>query len=103
PDGGSARGLPWGCLRGPPGRGGRGRGRWAVPPRQSPAPVIWCLGEQRETPPIARLRSSLGGVRSRVTFFDGFPTEPGVERQDMNALDNLPEAGCDVLTLFRAS
>ncbi|HUO62612.1 MAG TPA: methyltransferase domain-containing protein, partial [Terriglobales bacterium] len=41
--------------------------------------------------------------RTHVTLFDGFPTEPGVQRQDLNALDNLPEAGCDVLTLFRAS
>ncbi|HUO63970.1 MAG TPA: hypothetical protein VMT97_09720, partial [Terriglobales bacterium] len=32
--------------------------------RQSPAPVVWCLAEQRETPPIAYLRTAVGGQRT---------------------------------------
>lgn len=65
--------------------------------------AVWCLAEQRETPPLAYLRESLGTDRARLSFFDGFPTEPGVRRADMNALEDLPDSSCDVLTLFRAS
>lgn len=64
---------------------------------------LWCFGEQRETPPVERLRDALGPERASVRFFDKFPTEPGVERQDVNELARLPDNGCDVVTLLRAS
>jgi hypothetical protein len=39
-----------------------------------------------------------------VTLFDRFPDgAPGIRNQDINALANLPDNGCDVLALFRAS
>ncbi len=65
--------------------------------------VLWCFGERRETPPIGFLRDTLGRQRTCGTFFDKFPTEPGVRLQDINTLENLPDNSCDVLTLFRAS
>lgn len=65
--------------------------------------AIWCMAGQREIPPIAFLRDSLGRARTEVVFFDKFPTEPGVRPLDLNALEDLPDAACDVLALFRAS
>ncbi|MBI4587400.1 MAG: methyltransferase domain-containing protein, partial [Candidatus Rokubacteria bacterium] len=65
--------------------------------------ALWCLGEQRVNPPIAYLWEALGRERTRATFFDKFPTDPAVRAQDIDALENLPDNACDVLTLFRAS
>ena len=71
---------------------------------REPGPhAIWCLAGQREIAPIAFLRESLGSARTEVIFFDNFPTEPGVRKLDLNDLDDLPDASCDVLAVFRAS
>lgn len=65
--------------------------------------ALWCLGGQRLSPPLALLRDALGADRTAVTFLDRFPTEPGVRAQDLNALETLPDGGCDVLAVLRAS
>ncbi len=44
------------------------------------------------------------GSGAQVTLFDKFPEgASGSQDQDINALANLPDNGCDVLTLLRAS
>jgi SAM-dependent methyltransferase len=65
--------------------------------------AIWCVAGRREIPPIAFLRDSLGSARTDVLFFDKFATEPEVRPLDLNALEDLPDAACDVLALFRSS
>lgn len=65
--------------------------------------AIWCMAGQQEIPPIAFIRDSLGRSRTEVVFFDKFPTGPEVRPLDMNVLEGLPDAACDVLALFRAS
>lgn len=64
---------------------------------------VWGLSEQRENPALAWVRDVLGRDRTALTVLDKFPTEPGVRRFDLNRLDDLPDAACDVLTLLRAS
>ena len=70
--------------------------------RKQATPDLWGLGEQGATPPIAWLAGVLG-KGTRVTVFDRFPSAPGVRRQDINDLGVLPDAACDVITVFRAS
>ena len=65
--------------------------------------AIWCVAGRREIPPIAFLKDSLGSARTDVVFFDKFATEPGVRPLDLNALEDLPDAACDVLALFRSA
>ena len=79
------------------------RGALAALAREGRPLDLWCFGGQREIPPIAWLRDAMGGQRTRVTFFDKFGEGPDVRRHDVNALDALPAASCDVFTLFRAS
>lgn len=81
----------------------RQTGSFAARRGQARDHVIWCLAGQREDRPIAYLRDALGRERTRVEFFDKFPTMGGVRAQDINALDDLPDSACDVVTLFRAS
>ena len=64
---------------------------------------VWGLSEQRESPALAWVRDTLGRDRTALTVLDKFPTEPGVRRFDLNHLDELPDAACDVLTLLRAA
>jgi SAM-dependent methyltransferase len=64
---------------------------------------VWGLSEQRENPALAWVRDALGRDRAALTVFDKFPTGPGVRRFDLNHLDDLPDAACDVLTLLRAA
>jgi SAM-dependent methyltransferase len=70
--------------------------------RGTAAPVVWSLGAHAVDPPTAFLRDALG-ARAQVRLFDRFPSHAGVERQDLNALDQLPADACDVLAVFRAS
>ena len=79
------------------------QGRLAALGREPGLHAVWCLAGQREIPPIAFLLESLGKTRTEAVFFDKFPTEPGVRPLDMNALEELPAATCDVLAMFRAS
>jgi SAM-dependent methyltransferase len=79
------------------------QGKLGVLAREPGPHAIWCLAGQREIPPIAFLRDSLGRARTEVVFLDKFPTEAGVRPLDMNGLEGLPDAACDVLALFRAS
>ena len=65
--------------------------------------AIWRVAGQRETPPVAFLRGALGSASTDVLFFDKYATEPGVRPLDLNALEGLPDAACDVLALFRSS
>jgi SAM-dependent methyltransferase len=90
-------------LTGALGRFEAEQGRLGTLGREPGPHAVWCLAGQREIPPIAFIRDSLGRARTEVIFFDKFPTEPGVRPLDVNALDDLPDAACDVLALFRAS
>jgi SAM-dependent methyltransferase len=90
-------------LTGALGRFEAQQGRLADLAREPGPHAVWCMAGQREIPPIAFLLDSLGRSRTEVVFFDKFPTEPGVRLLDLNALDALPDASCDVLALFRAS
>lgn len=69
----------------------------------SHAPALWCLAEQRVSPPIEYIRGRLGHDRVELHLFDKFPAVPGVRAVDINALGDVPGDACDVVTLFRAS
>ena len=64
---------------------------------------VWGLSEQRESRALGWVRDALGRDRTALTVLDKFPTGPGVHPFDLNHLDDLPEAACDVLTLLRAA
>lgn len=81
----------------------REQGRLAALGREGRTLHLWGLAEQRATPPIERLREGLGPERTTVTLFDGFPQAPAVRLLDLNHLEGLPDAACDVVTVFRAS
>ena len=77
-------------------------GRLHALAREVREPVLWCLAEHRLSPAIDLVQERLG-PRVRVSFFDKYPTQPGVRPVDINRLEELPDRSCDVLTLFRAS
>lgn len=80
----------------------RAQGRLAALGRERSEVRVWGLAEQRETPALERLRTAVGG-RTAVTLFDKFPDGPDVRPVDLDRLDALPDAACDVVTLFRSS
>jgi SAM-dependent methyltransferase len=80
----------------------RAQGRLAALGRERPEVRLWGLAEQRETPALKRLRAAIGGGAT-VTLFDKFATDDGVRAVDLNALDALPGAACDVVTVLRSS
>jgi SAM-dependent methyltransferase len=90
-------------LTGALGRFEAEQGRLAALAAEPGRHAIWCVAGQRETPPVALLRDALGRTSTDVVFLDKFATEPGVRPLDLNALEGLPDAACDVLALFRAS
>ncbi len=63
---------------------------------------VWGLAEHRETAALARLRAAIG-ARATLTLFDKFATDDGVRAVDLNALDALPAAACDVVSVLRSS
>jgi len=81
----------------------REQGRLAALGREGRGLDLWGLAEQQATPAIERLREGLGAPRTAVTLFDRFPSAPTVRPLDLNHLEALPDAACDVVTLFRAS
>jgi SAM-dependent methyltransferase len=65
-------------------------------------PVFWVLAGATPNPATDFVAGALGaGVTLR--FLDRFAEAPGVMRADLNALDELPPAACDVLMMTRAS
>jgi len=78
-------------------------GRFAAFRRECTAPVLWCLAARRRDPVLDWIARAMGSG-AQVTLFDKFPEgASGSQDQDINALANLPDNGCDVLTLLRAS
>jgi len=65
--------------------------------------AIAALAEQRMTPPLARLTELIGRERTRVDFYDKFPTDSSVKILDLNDLSALDDNAYDVVTLSRAS
>ena len=79
-------------------------GRFAAIRRENSAPALWGLAARRRDPVLDWIAKALGGDRTEVTLFDKFTDcADGVRRQDLNALENLPDNACDVLAIFRAS
>lgn len=89
-------------LREALGRFERDTGRLAAMRRRGEPLALWGLGAQRLDPVLAQLREALG-ERAAAVCFDRFPEDKTVQRLDINALESLPDAGCDVLAMFRAS
>ena len=89
-------------LTGAIGRFERAQGRLVALGRERSEVRLWGLAEQRETPALERLRAAIGGAAT-VTLFDKFATDDGVRAVDLNALDTLPGAACDVVTVLRSS
>jgi SAM-dependent methyltransferase len=69
-----------------------------------PGPVdLWVLAGARSNSAIECARDALGRDRTRVSYLDRFERGDGVMAVDMNALEDIPTAACDVLMLTRAS
>ena len=78
-------------------------GRFAAIRRESGVPVLWGLAARWRDPVLDWIARAMGGG-AQVTLFDKFPDgAAGIRNQDINALANLPDNGCDVLALLRAS
>ena len=65
--------------------------------------AIAALGEQRLTPPLARLIELIGRERTRVDLFNKYPADPSVMFLDFNDLGALDDNAYDVIMLSRAS
>ncbi len=81
----------------------RRTGRLAAIRQRSGEPTLWCLAAQRLDPPLEYLAAAIGADPAHVALFDRFPNDAGVIQANLNDLQGLPDSGCDVLTLFRAS
>lgn len=66
-------------------------------------PEVWVLGGARTNPALELVVDALGRARTRVRFLDKFERGPGVIKADFNALEALPEDGCDLVMMSRAS
>ncbi len=62
--------------------------------------TIYAIGEQVVTPPLAALKTLLGGSVT-IQCFDLYPMNADVSRLDVNDLDGLAAGSCDVVTLLR--
>jgi hypothetical protein len=67
------------------------------------APQLWVLAAARMNPALEVVRDAMGRERTAVRFFDRFERGPGVTAADLNALGSMPDNGCDVLVMTRAS
>jgi SAM-dependent methyltransferase len=89
-------------LAGALGRFERGSGEFGATGARDDA-VLWVLAGARMNPAIEVVRDALGQDRAAVRWLDRFERSPDVVRADFNALDDMPDAVCDVLMMTRAS
>jgi SAM-dependent methyltransferase len=65
--------------------------------------TLCVLAGARMNPALELVRDALGRERTTLRWLDRFERGPGVEPVDMNALDVVAGASCDVLVMTRAS
>jgi SAM-dependent methyltransferase len=65
--------------------------------------TLCVLAGARLNPALELVRDALGRERTTLRWLDRFERGPGVEPVDMNALDAVAPASCDVLVMTRAS
>jgi SAM-dependent methyltransferase len=78
-------------------------GALATLAKEAEHPEVWVLGGARTNPALELIKEGLGPARTRVRYLDRFEPGPGVIKADFNALEALPEDGCDLIVMSRAS